>query len=344
MLNLTKVYLTKKFEEYYRKAKLTLPREFEKREFAFVPFEFLPDFVMFRHISFRSLDEFNSYITSKVPAHIYYSSAYYKWPDAEKMEKKYWLGADLIFDIDADHLLARGSSEKLLNMAKKEAKKLIIILKKDFGVDDDYIKIYFSGSRGYHIHVYKEEFIRLDSAERREKIDYLALTSPKIFEGKFIKNTNAAIRIISYIRRKLRNSPQLLEKYGLTNEDFESLSANTLNKRVKKVVEKLLPQVIEKLKVYIDAPVTADVKRLIRMPGSLHGKTGLKVSEVKDLEEFDPFRDAVVFDDDEVEIKTLKKVKLRIGEVNLRIPAGEVVKVPEYAAIFLLCRGEAIYG
>ena len=68
MLNLTKVYLTKKFEEYYRKAELTLPREFEKREFAFVPFEFLPDFVMFRHISFRSLDEFNSYITSKVPA------------------------------------------------------------------------------------------------------------------------------------------------------------------------------------------------------------------------------------------------------------------------------------
>jgi len=41
----------------------------------------------------------------------------------------------------------------------------------------------------------------------------------------------------------------------------------------------------------IDERVTLDIKRLIRHPGSLHGKTGLKTVQISysDLERFDPF-------------------------------------------------------
>ena len=46
-----------------------------------------------------------------------------------------------------------------------------------------------------------------------------------------------------------------------------------------------------------DEPVTADVRRLIRCPGSLHGGSGLRVTplSIRDLEDFDPLQDAVVY-------------------------------------------------
>ena len=45
----------------------------------------------------------------------------------------------------------------------------------------------------------------------------------------------------------------------------------------------------------IDEPVTSDIKRLIRLPWSLHGKTGLCVIPMdrEELDEFDPLLDAV---------------------------------------------------
>jgi len=42
-------------------------------------------------------------LEEKTPIHLYYSSAYYEEPSADKMDLKGWLGSDLIFDIDSDH-------------------------------------------------------------------------------------------------------------------------------------------------------------------------------------------------------------------------------------------------
>ncbi len=334
-MNLTKVYLMKKFEEYYSKNDLKMPREFKRREFAFVPFESLPDFVMHRHISFTSEEEFRAYVLSKIPAHMYYSSAYYERPDLDKMEKKGWLGADLIFDIDADHLpIKTRSFEKALEVAKREAKKLILILERDFGVKD--YEVYFSGGRGYHVHVHDEEYLTLNSAERREIVDYLLLNSPKLD-----MMSNAYRRVFAYVKKKLARNEELREKFGVS---MEELRGEMMTRRLKKAFDSLKDEALAKLRVYIDAPVTADVKRLIRFPGSLHGKTGLRVTRVEDIDAFDPLRDAVVFGDDEVPVKILKKVKIRIGECKLSLSPGEVVRVPEYAAVFLLCRGFATYG
>lgn len=105
--------------------------------------------------------------------------------------------------------------------------------------------------------------------------------------------------------------------------------------------ERTLRSAIEKLKVYIDAPVTADVKRLIRLPGSLHGKTGLKVARVEDLEKFDPFRDAIAFGEEKIKIKMLRKFKIKAGSYEFNLSAGEIAEIPEFMAIYLLCRGFA---
>jgi DNA primase small subunit len=341
--NLTKIYLTKKFEEYYSDNDIELPDRFQNREFAFVPFELLPDFVMFRHISFRSYDEFRNYILTKIPAHIYYSSAYYERPDEDRMDRKGWIGAELIFDIDADHLPVKTTFENSLKIAKREVKKLMILLKRDFGVRD--AKIYFSGGRGYHVHVCDDEFLQLSSAERREIVDYLSLNSPTIVVENSISNSNAARRVIKYIKQRLKKSEDLLKKYRLKKDDVDVLDRQRISraKKIKRVIEELSGEAVENLRIYIDAPVTADVKRLIRMPGSLHGKTGLKVVEVEDLQSFEPLRDAIAFGENLVKVRCLRKVRLKIGDIKLKLSSGETTKIPEYAAIFLLCRGDAIY-
>ncbi len=120
------------------------------------------------------------------------------------------MGADLIFDIDADHIptpcakshdtwfcsncgfVGGGVSPKkcptcgeqkfdektwpcevCLESAKAEAIKLIDILTKDFGFSSGELKVGFSGHRGYHVHVESEEVRALDSMARKEIVDYV---------------------------------------------------------------------------------------------------------------------------------------------------------------------------
>ena len=114
---------------------------------------------MIRHKSFEEINQLRNFINLTVPSNVYYSSAYYENPNAP-MNKKNWLGADLIFDIDADHLEIscranhgdKWICENCLNEAKKEAIKLIEVLITDFGLPPNNINVYFSGNRGYHIH------------------------------------------------------------------------------------------------------------------------------------------------------------------------------------------------
>ncbi len=298
-IDLSREFLRRKFREYYLKAELYIPMEFSRREWAFVPIDSFPDFVMNRHISFSSYEELKRYVVSKTPMHAYYSSAYYSDPSAE-MDRKGWMGADLIFDIDADHMPKRS-----LKAAKMEVFKLVKILTDDFGIDERDLEVVFSGHRGYHVHVYDESLRGLDPSERREIADYLTLKGLKP-------------------------------------------GWSTQGQRVERCMERLnkgFEECVKLIAVHIDPPVTADVKRLIRLPNSIHGKTGFRVTvvDLDKLEGFDPLVDAVVFGEERVKITLLKRIKLKIMNEGFRLEPGRHV-VPEYLAVFLICRGVAWYG
>jgi DNA primase small subunit len=84
------------------------------------------------------------------------------------------------------------------------------------------------------------------------------------------------------------------------------------------------------------------VKRLIRLPGSLHGKTGLKVVKIDldELKDFDPLRDAVVFPEDPVQITMKKPMKIQMNGQHFDVSEGPQ-DVPTYLAVFLIGRKEA---
>jgi DNA primase small subunit len=100
----------------------------------------------------------------------------------------------------------------------------------------------------------------------------------------------------------------------------------------------------EKIKGETDEPVTSDIKRLIRLPSSLHGKTSFVVTPLKreGLDDFEPLRDAIspTFSDEPMKIKVKKQVNIKLKDQQFDLKHGEV-EVPEFAAIFLLCRGFA---
>ncbi len=201
-------FLEEQFRRYYRVGvdRVEPPQEMDRREFGFIPFD---GGVMIRHTSFSDPPQLRSFIVEKAPAHIYYSSAYYHEPRAE-MESKGWMGADLVFDVDADHLDAPcrmshdlwrcnqcgmegkgrapercarcgGTSleeeawvcDMCLEKAKGETLKLLDILVQDFGVPLEGLRVNFTGNRGYHIHVTASWIRGLDQRARREIVDYV---------------------------------------------------------------------------------------------------------------------------------------------------------------------------
>ena len=91
-----------------------------------------------------------------------------------------------------------------------------------------------------------------------------------------------------------------------------------------------------------DEPVTTDIKRLIRTPGSLHGGSGMRVVplDIRDLADFDPLIDAVVFGEREVRVDMKMNFTTSLLGSTYTLKAG-LANVPEALAVFLCCRNIA---
>jgi DNA primase small subunit len=162
------------FARYYRSTPIPPPMRLARREFAAFPFA--EQTLMRRHATLPTAEEFHSFLAREAPRHVYYSSAYYRRPADPRMSDKEWLGADLIFDLDSDHL--RGAAERdypgQLLLVKERLKQLLDdFLFGDFGIDPDQTSLVFSGGRGYHVHVRDPPFQSLTSPERREIVEYV---------------------------------------------------------------------------------------------------------------------------------------------------------------------------
>jgi DNA primase small subunit len=91
-----------------------------------------------------------------------------------------------------------------------------------------------------------------------------------------------------------------------------------------------------------DEPVTTDIKRLIRLPTSLHGGSGFRVTPLSpgEIGDFDPLVDAVVFDTKDVRIDCSVKGSMKL-QGNTYALEKSTFNVPEALAVFLCCRGIA---
>ncbi len=202
----TKLFLTQQLRSYYAGHEVKTVPEIASREFGIGEFGRK---ISSRHLSFRSASELNQFLHERAPFYISYSNALYKLPSARPMENKHMLGADLIYEFDADEIktecklshdswkcssrtcLASGKGRlqlcpecgcgaeldewvcpECLSETAKQSTRLISFLRDDFGLFEG-IAVNFSGSKGFHIHVRGNSVRGLSKPARLELLDYI---------------------------------------------------------------------------------------------------------------------------------------------------------------------------
>ncbi|MEM2995036.1 MAG: DNA primase small subunit PriS, partial [Candidatus Bathyarchaeia archaeon] len=361
--------------------------------------------LMVRHKTFKNESELKNFLRDSVPLNVYCSCAYYEDPEAE-MEKKGWLGADLIFDIDADHITTSCNKvhdnwtcgncgftgkgiepekcpvcgdekfevntwpcENCLASAKTETIKLLEMLMQDFGFSKKELHVFFSGNRGYHVHVENEAVKSLDSIARKEIVDYVCglgfdvafkgLSWRSSFENLSLKsfgwNGRIARGIYNFVLNAKREDYEGLGIKGnvikaiITNKDviLKRLSGAVPWSTVKGIGfetwRKIAEFCVKFTAVQVDTVVTTDTHRLIRLVDTLHGRTGLKKVElpVSKIEDFDPFKSAVAFKKGTATVFVSDAPEFGLGDEIFGPYKNQRVELPMAAAVLLICRGRA---
>ncbi len=357
------------FKKYYSSFRSVEPERIVSREFGYIPFTGS----MVRHVAFQSHADLRRFLSTTVPRHVYYSTAYYRKPEERNMQDKEWMGAELIFDLDADHIegVTELTYEQTLDIVKSHARRLIEkFLLREMGMEPAELRVFFSGGRGYHVHVVSEKVYSLDSDMRREISNYIRAEGLSIQE---IRKNATSVRYngsgwvgeldsrISEFYSEIASGgimDHLLERAGLNPEKYVSkLRSRFINKRPRldilktpgqekykimdsddeKLWQVLLSDLSISERVEIDSPVTTDTHRLIRLPGSLHGKTGLMVKEIAidHLSEFDPLVEAIPnsFLDGTVRIASENSFQVSMNGEHFSVPEGEC-DVPTYLGVY----------
>lgn len=237
--------------------------------------------------------------------------------------------------------------DRCLEGAKREVVKLLEFLIEDLGLDEREISVHFSGNMGYHISVASRVVEALDQQARAELADYVSGTGimPEAV-GYYPQATFEALlarlprptdpgwrgRVAEHLWREM-------EAEGV--EDPRVALSRLYVKHGYRWIKRRLEALAAQLGARIDKAVTVDVHRIFRLPGTLHEKTGLVKKRVRDLEGFDPLREAVAFEDGSVELKVSFAPAFRLGDERFGPYREEQVKLPYMAAAYLLGRGLA---
>ncbi|MCK4435136.1 hypothetical protein KAU92_06560, partial [Candidatus Bathyarchaeota archaeon] len=322
------------------------------------------------------------------------------------MDRKGWLGTDLVFDIDADHiptscdkvhdkwvcgvcgLVGKGFApskcpvcggekfdmstwpcEVCLDSAKTETIKLLDMLMQDFGFSEKELRAFFSGHRGYHVHVESEAIKTLDAMGRKEIVDYVSglgltvsfhglnkrssretLSSQGGLFGGFGWRKRIALGMQNFI---LNAREEDLREIGLKKNIAKTILSNRdvildnwLNKGTLGVVRGIGFESWKRIAEYsakiqsakIDTVVTTDIHRLIRLTETLHGKTGLKKVEfpISAIDDFDPFKSGVAFKSGTVTVFVSDAPKYRLGDEVLGPYKNQRAELPTAAAMLLV--------
>lgn len=274
------------------------------------------------------------------------------------------------------------SYSTMLEECKKELLKLVGFLQEDFDFED--LQFVFSGGRGYHVHVKDDSVRPLDRDARREIVDYIRGRNIEFEDILTTESVEGLGRQTPAERRSLQRSggwgrrvhESLIEFINELLADEEDAAVDRLQsfddigpERARaaltaarknysaieqgnvdihpafyRVATRYFDRAVQQNTAAIDEPVTVDTHRLIRLPGSLHGGTGLRVLKLSldEIGEFDPLRDAIpaVFTGHSITIQGDGGPPVTLNGETFTVPDA-VITVPEYVAIFLMTRGRA---
>ena len=254
-----------------------ISKEIKKREFGFDHNGKGPND---RYKVFRGTESLRKFLRYKAPFAAYISVAFYNNP----RRREDWLKAEYIFDVDAKDIPIRscqcdGVCEICLGEALEIVNTLIDTLEGDLGLKN--IHLIYSG-RGYHIRI-------LDKSFNFEHFS-IPIGYSRIFTDKVKFNIQHLVgnEKLDGINPKLMKDI-MASRHHLEQDNWGLFKSEIGPRRYKNLVEAMARVNL----ATIDAKVTIDLKRILRLPSSLHSKVSMKCMEVKNRETFDPLDKAV---------------------------------------------------
>ncbi|MEM4092029.1 MAG: DNA primase small subunit domain-containing protein [Conexivisphaerales archaeon] len=315
--------LKEAFRWYYfnRKDELVPPTEIEKREFGYRDFNGL----MIRHIQLKTQGELSALALKVVPRSIYYSVSYYSDPTAP-MEEKGRLGSDLVFDIDLKdvsksytkysfwvcsvcHAVGPGPAPNSCpQCASKQTREIVWACRECI-------------NEVRQAAVSLGEMLQNDFGLSASEIStyfsgnngfHLHVDSKKFYT----LSARERGEISDYIR-----GTGFVSKIYLLN-----------------VPEQAKRTISERKHISIDPQVTIDVSRIFRLPGSLHDESGLEKKLCKHIESCDPLTDAIGLQEDPFSLRVYYSPEFTLNEKKFGPYKMEDVKLPTYAAVYLMAK------
>lgn len=260
--------------------------------------------------------------------------------------------------------------DECLGAAKKETFKLIKFLEEDFNFTEN-ISINFSGKAGYHIHLRDENLQKINRRARIELVDYL--TGSGIFFANLGYNLNSSQltcptgkgawikKINGGIKKMFDEDPQKISiltgvpikkvktLFDTKDEFLKAMDKGILfpiqGRKSKEFWEKIFYEIIEQEKSPIDRQTSVDLHKIIRVPETLHGETGFiaKKISLEELKKFNPFTDAIAFNNSEEKIKVqiTKTPKIRLNGMEFGPFDNSIEELPLFCAVYLIGKGVA---
>ena len=200
------------------------------------------------------------------------------------------------------------------------------------------MEVSFSGNTGFHVVVFQNNYLMLDSKARSDIVGYVMgkNLSP---ESLGVRNDKHGYRIkiplsgYSYGWRK-----RIVQKMKISE-----VSNDYLTKFIKKIggyqsFKNEIDKIASDLGLKIDPQVTTDIHRIFRMVGSLNSKSGLSKIICNNLDNFDPMTDSCFFDDDKnIDISLNIPLKFSIKGKKYHLDKS-ISTVPVSVAVFLISK------
>ncbi|MHA1212902.1 MAG: DNA primase catalytic subunit PriS [Candidatus Heimdallarchaeota archaeon] len=302
---------TKLIQKYYREAfdpgdliSIIGLSTFYRREFAFL----LEEGNFMRNISFKTSNNLIKFMSTK-PIRLSYVGAVYEVPPNKNntIQKIQWASREFCFDLDLnDYDLVRvcgcqGKEQYCANcwsLVQDSAAFLDKTLREDFGYKD--IVWLFSGRRGFHGWVRDKEAGILSQEQRNSIINYLTLIKDEKRTQAVEKDLKNVIplrnRILEMIakaffqhatEKELRTVP-----FKFTGAQIKRLNYNLEqgSQPFSKIYDSLLGTKQDRDAIFthiiryrfprIDRKVSIDLRRVLKIPGSVQGTNGKIVCKV----------------------------------------------------------------
>lgn len=247
---------------------------------------------------------------------------------------------------------------------KKQMKKLIKILDKELDILND-CSINFSGNAGYHLHLRNEKIQKLKQSARIELLDYLTGYGYKEEESGFnfkerqMPNREKAKgwnkRIIEEIKNLVQGEEEIIA--GITNSRISTIQKIDKEKIINQIEngtmptigneqktqdfwKKLIDYIKEKNSLDIDRQTSTDLNKIIRMPNTIHGGTGLvaKTIKIEELAKHEPLKDCIAFSENPKKVYINKAPRIEIGGHKYGPYENQEIEIEEYAAIFMIAK------